>query len=150
MRFESSQMFYPNFFFCPSCGADGEVLRSKVWILMVINSKIGRSEVLILMKVDQKFSLDTFDKSQIEIIFLSPLHIRYHWCFVIQLVRGDWNASYNDTILNLKKKIAWGKWRVLKDFHKNCYQLNSLSLCCKQSILNIWETTVVPWDELYG
>ena len=123
MRSESSQTFYPNFFFCPACRADGEVLRPKVWILMVINSKIGRSEVWILMKVDQKFSLDTFDKSQIEILFLSPLHIRYLWCFVIQLVRGDWNASYKNTILKLKKKIAWGKWRVLEDFHKKLLSL---------------------------
>ena len=28
-------MVYTYFFFCPACRADGEVLRSKVWILMV-------------------------------------------------------------------------------------------------------------------
>ena len=45
MRFESSQMVHPNFFFCQAGWADGEVSRSKACILIVIDSKIGRSEV---------------------------------------------------------------------------------------------------------
>ena len=71
MRFESSQMVHPNFFFCPVCRADGLRFES-LWSLTLLgfflykrsmytsaggvsNSKIGRSEVWILMKVDWNF-----------------------------------------------------------------------------------------------
>ena len=70
---------HPNFFFCPAGKADGEVLSSKVWSLMVFctasfvfgarlwktsagrvsDSNIGRSEVWILIRVHPKLSLHT-------------------------------------------------------------------------------------------
>ena len=67
--------YLPKFLLCPAGRADGEVLRSKFWIVnvndpvlfffsndrglhalagRVFDSKISRSEVWILMKVDQK------------------------------------------------------------------------------------------------
>ena len=55
-----------------ACRADGEVLRSKVWILVVTESKIGRSEVWTLMKVDQNFYFDTFN---VTVIFYRGRHI---------------------------------------------------------------------------
>ena len=40
MRFESSRNVYPNVFFCLPGKADCEALRSKVWILMVVDPAV--------------------------------------------------------------------------------------------------------------